>query len=48
MIYLIKDRLGEGEIAIHLTDEFQAKLPDDVRVSKIEDCGDVFLVYVKV
>lgn len=48
MIYLIKDRLGEEEIAIHLTDEFQAKLPDDVRVSKIEDCGDVFLVYDKV
>lgn len=48
MIYLIKDRLGEGEIAIHLTDDFQAKLPDDVRVSKIEDCGDVFLVYDKV
>lgn len=48
MIYLIKDRLGEGEIAIHLTDEFQAKLPDDVRVLKIKDCGDVFFVYDRV
>lgn len=48
MIYLIKDRLGEGEIAIHLTDEFQAKLPDDVRVLKIKDCGDVFFVSDKV